>query len=161
MPIRVVRRVAKVVGDLHRRTETADALARDNSFSKAARRVEAIAAVRRRALLPARAIAVKGYRVNVHLAAGGILQDQSHWTQIRSHGETQGAEGVDGLSGLAERQHHIQIVVGAGLLSDESVDAPTAIEPERDIAGGKARSDLQHVINLHYGGRSFLKSYNP
>jgi hypothetical protein len=135
VPIRVVRRIAGVMGDLHRRTEAADALIGDDAGGEAAGRVQAIPAVRRRALLPARAIGVKGDWVNVNLPTGEITQDQSHGAQIFSHGETQGAEHVDGAVGLAQRQHHIKIVMGASLLANEGVNAPTAIEPERDAAG--------------------------
>lgn len=51
---------------------------------------------------------------------------------------------------VAAGEHQVQVVVGAGLLADERIDSPAAIENETNIGSPQALEHLQHVGGIHH-----------
>jgi hypothetical protein len=54
--------------------------------------------------------------------------------------------------GLAD--DNVEVVVWAGLLADQSVNAPAAIKPHRNRSALQATGDLHNVVSCHHGASS-------
>jgi hypothetical protein len=92
--------------------------------------------------------------VELHLAAIRRPQDEASrepWLDLGSVPEAEFGKRVLGAAAVVACDRQVQVLVGTRLLSEERIDAPAAIEPDRDAGGVEAVQRLDHLRGVQLG----------
>jgi hypothetical protein len=148
----ILRFIAAVVKELELGSEAADVLSRDHARARETRRgVDGVAAVRAGARLEAVAFVIEGDRMEVDPVVARVGDDEARGAFVEVDGEAERGECGEHTLDRRELHHHVEVGVLAGLLTEEGVDAPAAVEPIVEAGSKEPAHNFDYVIRGHHG----------
>ena len=141
--------VAKVMEGLHLGRQAGDADAGDvPEPGEALSRIGSDRAVLQ--LLRRTARGVKGDGVKVDAAVEAVPNHESGRSLVEGDGESEGGKGILGSRRVDERDDAVEIVVFPGLLPDEGIHPPAAIQPDADPGLLQGGDDAENASRIHH-----------
>jgi hypothetical protein len=67
-------------------------------------------------------------------------------------------ERVDGVGLVAGVNGQVEVIVGAGLLADQGVDAPAATDPDPHPGGRQAGQQVKDLVDVDHGAAGRARS---
>src|SRR5215213_6889799 len=101
------------------------------------------------------AFGVEGDGVDVDPAVRRVSEDEPGRPLVLVDGEAEVRKGSGGAVAVAEGHHDVEVVVGSGLFVQQGIDAPAAVEPDRNAGGVETGDDLDDVIRVYHVGDAF------
>lgn len=134
---------------LNERAETRDALPGDDAVRELVCWVQAVGAVGCGLCLPSKAIRIEPHGMHVDLLTIRCLQDEACGEEVVGNSVAMRSQRSLQPLDVVEAHHNVCVFVLTMLLAQQSIDAPTAVQPDLDVSCGKDVEQLQHARGRH------------